>query len=127
MMGIRYPDHMEDRPLSINNSPYVLLPSVTHPQGRARAFADTFKAVVRFLVEVTENLIVAYAIEKTDRIVTAENLALLSDEDLEEWDAACAEFEAMPPHQQRAWVERVRATYPRLETLPDLDYYNHLQ
>lgn len=118
---------MENHPLLIDNTPYVLLPSVTHPQGRERAFADTFKAVVRFLVEARENLIVAYAIAKTDRIVTAENLALLSDEDLEEWDAACDEFEAMPPQQQQAWAEQVRETYPRLETLPDFDYYNHLQ
>ncbi len=34
---------------------YVLLPGVTHPQGRARAFADAMKALVRGMIEINGN------------------------------------------------------------------------
>ncbi len=34
---------------------YVLLPSVTHPGGRERAFEDAYKAMVRFMIEVNDN------------------------------------------------------------------------
>ncbi|MBU0718697.1 MAG: hypothetical protein KJ749_10650, partial [Planctomycetes bacterium] len=98
---------MVDRPLLIDNSDYVLPPSVTHPQARERAFTDAFKAMVRFMVEESNNPAVAYAIEQTDRVVTYENMALLSEEDLDEWDDACDEFESMPLEHQEAWIDRV--------------------
>jgi hypothetical protein len=34
---------------------YVLLPGVTHPQGRPQAFADAMKAMVRGFIEVNNN------------------------------------------------------------------------
>ena len=34
---------------------YLLLPSVTHPGGRERAFEDAYKAMVRFMIEVSNN------------------------------------------------------------------------
>ncbi len=34
-----------DPPLPIDDSDYVLFPSVKHPQGRERAFSDAFKAL----------------------------------------------------------------------------------
>ncbi len=70
---------------------------------------------------------VAYAIDKTDRVVCSENLALLSEDDIYEWNAAYEEFESMSLKKQDAWIDQVLRTYPRLEDLPDLDSYNHLQ
>ena len=105
---------------------YVLLPSVTHPGGREKAFSDAFKAMVRAMIEVNDNPTFAYAIDKTDRIVTTESLDLLPAEALDEWDAACEEFEAMSPEEQKAWIDSVLSSYPRMEELPDLDGYNHL-
>lgn len=109
-----------------HNDDYVILPSVTHPQGRAKAFEDAFKAMVRFMIEVNNNPIVAYAIDKTDRVVTEENRKLLSPKDLDEWDAACDEFESMSAEEQQAWVDEVLATYPKINELPELDGYNRL-
>lgn len=99
---------------------YLLLPSVTHPQGRAQAFSDAFKAMVRFMIEVNKNPTVAYAIAKTDRIVTSENRHLMSQDDLAEWEDACDEFEAMSEQEQKAWIETVLASYPKVDELPDL-------
>ena len=110
------PTHLKDG--------FVLLPSVTHPQGRERAFEDCFKALVRTMIEVNNNPTIAYAIDKTDRLVTEANMDQLSDEELHEWTSACAEFEALSAAEQQEWIEQVRATYPRMEDLPDLDLYN---
>ena len=38
---------------------YLLLPSVTHPGGRERAFKDAYKAMVRFMIEVKDNPTIA--------------------------------------------------------------------
>lgn len=107
-------------------SDYVLLPSVTHPGGRAKAFDDAFKAMVRAMIEVNDNPTFAYAIDKTDRIVTEENMDQLTDADLDEWDAACDEFESMSEEGHGAWVEKVLTDYPKMDSLPDLDSYNHV-
>ena len=104
---------------------YVLLPSVTHPQGRARVFSDVYKAMVRFMVEAN-NPITGYAIAKTDHIVTSENSHLMSQEDLDEWEDACDEFEAMSEQEQKAWIETVLANYPKVDELPDPDSYNDI-
>jgi hypothetical protein len=117
---------MSEHPLLIDDSDYVLLPSVTHPQGRARAFADAIKATVRLMVEVNQNPTLAYAIDKTDRIITTENMSFLSEEELDEWNTACDEFDAMSWQEQYAWVNRILGTYPKIGELPDLDGYNHL-
>ncbi len=109
-----------------NDEGYVLAPSVTHPQGRERAFEDAFKAMARFMIEVNDNPTVAYAIDKTDRIVTEQNRKLLSEEDLAEWDAACDEFDSMSDEEQDEWIENVLESYPSIERLPDLDSYNHI-
>ena len=105
---------------------YLLLPSVTHPGGRERAFKDAYKAMVRFMIEVNDNPTMAYAIDKTDRIVTAQNMKLLSEDDLAEWGEACEEFESMSEDEQQKWVEQVLASYPMIEGLPDLDSYNDI-
>ena len=34
---------------------YLLLPSVTHPQGREKVFSDAFKAMVRAMIEINDN------------------------------------------------------------------------
>ena len=108
----------------IKSDDYVLLPSVTHPQGRAQAFSDAFKAIARFMIEVNKNPTLAYAIIKTDRIVTTDNCHLLHQEDLDEWDDACDEFEALSEKEQRAWIDQVLASYPKVDELPDVDAYN---
>ena len=105
---------------------YVLLPSVTHPQGREKAFEDAMKAMVRAMIEMNNNPTFAYAISKTDRIVTTENRHLLSPEEQHEWDAACAEFDAMSPEQRKAWIDNVISTYPKIDKLPDPDSYNDI-
>ena len=117
---------MSDYPFLIYDSDYVLLPSVTHPQGRVRAFADAIKATVRLMIEVNQNPTLAYAVEKTDRIVTSENMGLLSEEELNEWNEACDEFDAMSWQDQYAWVNRILATYPKCSDLGDPDGYNHV-
>ena len=117
---------MADQPPHSKPSDYVLLPSVTHPQGREKAFEDAFKAMVRAMIEVNDNPTIAYAIDKTDRIVTEENRELLSAEDLVEWEAACDEFESMSEERQEAWIAGVLARYPSIEGLPDLDSYNDI-
>ena len=48
------PTHLKDG--------FVLLPSVTHPQGREKAFDDCFKALVRTMIEAMHNPTIAYAI-----------------------------------------------------------------
>ena len=78
------------------------------------------------MIEVNDNPTFAYDIDKTDRIVTTENMDLLPEEALDEWDAACEEFEAMSPEAQKAWIEKVLSSYPEMDGLPDLDSYNHL-
>ena len=103
---------------------FLLLPSVTHPQGREKAFEDCFKALVRTMIEAMNNPTIAYAIDKTDRLVTEANMDQLSDEELQEWTSACAEFEALSAAEQQKWIGQIRATYPRMEELPDLDLYN---
>lgn len=118
---------MNDYPLPIGESDYAILPSVRHPQGREKAFDDAFKAMVRFMIEVNNNPSVAYAIDKTDRVVSTENVKLLSEDEIDEWNAACDEFESSSREEQEAWLDRVLRTYPKLEDLPDLDGYNHLQ
>ncbi len=65
-----------------------------------------WKALVRTMIEVNDNPVIAFAIEKTDRIVTADNMKLLSPEDLAEWEAACDEFEGMTADDQQAWLMR---------------------
>jgi quinol monooxygenase YgiN len=105
---------------------YVLFPDVTHPQGRARAFADAMKAFVRGMIEINGNLTFAYAIDKTDRIVTTDNRHLLSPEEQAEWDAASDEFEAKSPEEQQAWIDNVLSTYPKIDQLPDPDSYNDI-
>lgn len=105
---------------------YVLLPGVTHPQGRAQAFTDAMKAMVRGFIEVNKNPTVAYAIDKTDRIVIAENQELMTKEDIAEWKAACDEFQEMLESEKKAWIDNVLSTYPRVDELPDPGGYNQI-
>ena len=74
--------------------------------------------------ESTGNPTVAYAIDKTDCIVTEENIDQLPEQTLAEWEAACDEFEAMSEKKQEAWIQKVLSGYPTMEELPDLDSYN---
>ena len=41
---------------------------------------------------------IAYATLKTERMVTEENVRLLSEEDFEEWQEAVKEYEKLKPH-----------------------------
>ena len=82
--------------------------------------------MVRFMIEVNDNPTIAYAIDKTDRVVTAENMKLLSEDDLAEWDEACEEFESMSEEGQEAWIAGVLVRHPSIEGLPDLDSYNDI-
>ena len=117
---------MNDPPLQTGPEDYLLLPTVTHPGGRERAFHDAYKAMVRFMIEVNDNPTMAYAIDKTDRIVTTENRKLLSADDLAEWEAACDEFESMSEDDRQTWINKILASYPTMGALPEIDSYNHI-
>ena len=121
---MRKPKKKKTKPAKPAPTDYVLFPSVTNPQGRVKAFSDAFKAAVRFSVENFEKPAAAYANDKTERIVTEENLKILSHADRDEWNTAYDEFEALSLEQQQAWTHHVLTTYPKLEELPDLDLYN---
>ena len=82
--------------------------------------------MVRFMIEVNDNPTIAYAIDKTDRVVTEANMKLLSKDDLAEWGEACEEFESMSEDEQQRWVEQVLASYPTIDELPDLGRYNDI-
>lgn len=49
---------------------YLLLPSVTHPGGRERAFKDAYKAMVRFMIEVNDNPCRSWLTAPTNRRVS---------------------------------------------------------
>ena len=78
------------------------------------------------MIEINGNPTVAYAIDKTDRIVTTENRKLMSKADIAEWTAACQEFEDMSKREQRVWIDTVLSTYPKIDQLPDPDSYNDI-
>ena len=117
---------MNDQRPEPSSDDYVLLPSVTHPGGRAKAFDDAFKAMVRAMIEVNDNPTLAYAIDKTDRILTEETMDSLPEAEVAEWHEACDEFESMSEEAQEAWIEKVLTEYPKIAELPDLDGYNHM-
>ena len=50
--------------------------------------------MVGYMQEAGLSPVFIYAFQKTGRIVTEENRALLSAEDIEEWRAACEEYES---------------------------------
>ncbi len=75
---------------------------------------------------MNKNPTVAYAIDKTDRIVSEDNMTLLSPEDLEEWEDACDEFESMSAGEQQAWIDTVLKTYPTMDKLPEPETYNEI-
>ncbi len=51
---------VNERPLPIDRSDYVLVSCVTHPRGREMLFAGAFKAMIRSMIEVNDYPIVAY-------------------------------------------------------------------
>ena len=71
---------MNDPPLQPSPGDYLLLPSVTHPGGREKAFEDASKAMRRFVIEANNNPTVAYPIDKTDPVGNAENRKLRARE-----------------------------------------------
>ena len=78
------------------------------------------------MIEVNNNPMMGYAIDKTDRIVTESNIELLSKEALAEWDEACEEYELMSSEEKQAWIDKALSSYPRMAELPDLDSYNDI-
>ena len=121
------PWRTETVPVQMSDEPAHYLQEVPlRWAGRAKAFEDAFKAMVRFMIEVNDDPTVAYAIDKTDRMVSEENAELLSDEDLAEWADACEEFEAMSPDERQTWIDQVLKTYPKIDELPDPDTYNDI-
>jgi len=82
--------------------------------------------MARAMIEVNDNPTIAYAIDKTDRIVTEETMDSLPEAVVAEWHDACDEFEFMAEEAQDAWIEKVLTEYPKIDELPDLDGYNDL-
>ena len=70
-------------------------------------FADQWRALIRTIIEVLDNPTLAYATEKTDRLVTEANMKQLPPAAVDEWHAACDEFEDMSPDEQDAWIDKV--------------------
>ncbi len=91
-----------------------------------KLFADQWRALIRTIVEVLDNPTLAYAVEKTDRLLTEEAMKRVPPEVAEEWEAACDQFEEMSPDDQNAWIEKVLTAYPKMEDLPDPEGYNEV-
>ena len=105
---------------------FVFFPGVNHPQGREQLFTDMWKGMVRHLVDGSDNPVLAYAVEKTQRILTEETMKRVSPEIIQEWHDAFDEFEAMEPEDQEVWIDKVVTTYPDMADLPDPEGYNEI-
>ncbi len=81
---------------------------------------------MRLIVEELDDPTLAYATEKTDRLVSKETMEQMPPEAIEEWEAACEEFEDMSPDEQGARIEKVLTTYPAMDDLPNPDGYNEI-
>ena len=106
--------------------PEQLIGLIPFSAARFQVVADQWGAIVRFVAENQDDPCTAYAIDKTDRILTEETMASLPESEVAEWHEACDEFELMSEEAQDAWVEKVLTEYPKIDELPDLDGYNHI-
>lgn len=82
------------------------------PQGKG---AVDLRRAIKFAVEFGLSDEMAYAMEKTGRIVTTKNAGAISMEHVKEWVAACREYEALTVETQKLWKNRVLVEYPEVE------------
>ena len=91
-------------------------PSMT-PRSRPAHFNKLLRAVVRTMVELDNNVSVAYAIFKTKRFFTETEQKDYDSPAVKQFRKAESEYFAMPFEQQLAWQKRIKRTYPRLKPL----------
>lgn len=87
------------------------------PSKRPQAFNVLFQATVRKMVEIHNNIAVAYAMAKTHLFFTEEEVKRLHDKDVLRFRDACYEYEQMPIDGQIKWIKRIKRAFPRLEQL----------
>ena len=86
------------------------------PSARPPEFNKLLRALVRAMVESHNNLAVAYAIDKTKRFFTQDQLGEDSSA-VKKWIAAQREYQAMGWEDQHRWEEGVMQRHPRLDRI----------
>jgi len=89
------------------------------PQARPPEYNKIFRAMIRTMVELYNNLPTAYAMDKTKRFFSE---AEIKDSDLpivQKWRDAQYEFKCMTWEKKRDWLERVVKKHPDLEKIVD--------
>lgn len=87
------------------------------PSKRPQAFNVLFQATIRKMVEIHNNVSVAYAMAKTHQFFTEEEVKRSHAKDVLRFRNICYEFDQMPIDGQVKWMKRIKRTYPRLEQL----------
>jgi len=92
------------------------LPTLS-PRQRPKVFNLIMRALVRTMVEQYNDLPSAYAMDKTKRYFSEEQLKANSTKQARMWQNAVQEYVDMDWNQQLAWRNKVMRTHPRLDKL----------
>jgi len=85
------------------------------PRGRSKEFNLFFKAMIRHLAESFSNSDAAYAMEKTGRYFSEEEIKARWEEPLvKKWRDACMDFTKLSSEEQLDWRDRT-SRHPSLE------------
>jgi hypothetical protein len=86
------------------------------PGARPKEFNRRLMAVVRFMAENYNNWEVAYAMDRTKRFFSEEEVKeSFMSAPVKKWRDAQSEFYHMSQEDQFAWQRRVKKRYPRLD------------
>lgn len=107
----------EDEPGAVDEvDKEELLPSAD-PRSRPASFNKLFRALVREMAVTYNNWHVAYAMDRTQRFFTEEELRGESTSAKEAFRQAVAEFGRKSIDEQLKWQKRVTRTHPRLDRI----------
>lgn len=95
----------------------ALARSTLPPRKRSKQLNLVMRALVRTMVEQYNNLDVAYAMDKTKRHFSKQQLEKNDSAAAKQWHDAIREYLNMSWEQQIAWQKRVERTHPRLDKL----------
>lgn len=87
------------------------------PRKRPAAFNVAFKAIIRKMVELQNNLPTAYAMTKTQQFFVEDDWKKARGKDALKFCELCHEFESMSFDLQLEWMTTIKRTYPRLAQL----------
>jgi hypothetical protein len=87
------------------------------PRSRPPEFNRLLRALVREMAEIYNNWRVAYAIDRTKRFFTEEELREDSSPAKVAFSRALAEFDRMRNDEQLQWQKRVIRRHPRLDRI----------